>query len=577
MHLLTLLFTILFLQQPTPINFDSIRSEIEVAKNSYDSIKSYLFLGGKFLTPQDADSIFYYAEVVDNIQGDTLLAKASGDFLKGLGYLRLRRWDESLPYLLRSARVFKELEEGRFYRNAISFAASAYDRMGRLDSAKYLLELQLSDPDLEKERLPAVYNNLGIVLRRLGNYNEAINAFEACIESDSLSQASVVNSYMNIASMLMEMNLPEDALNTLLQVQQLPQNPLYVAYHTNLGETYIVLEELKKADSVLNTGIRFGRQNPRYFIQLVKPLEHKAVIAMKENRMEDALSYLQEANQRCGGQCPPHMKISLARTQAEVELAAGRPEVAINTLRSVIPLGRGPVERALISVYREMGNIFADINQPDSSAHFLRLSDALEAKYKPGEQEKLIADARAKYELEKSNRELNDTRSLTQSIMKSRNLLILLAAILVIVAVTVIYLYRQSQKDMALREDELERLQQELEKQRNATQESRNIILRSKAVIELGELLYIKSDGHYLEFFLKGKSNPEIDRNTIKNIKKQLPGDKFIQVHRSYIVNTHHIRAIYSTKIMLDNGEDIRISRSFKANLMEILVNPTES
>ena len=82
-----------------------------------------------------------------------------------------------------------------------------------------------------------------------------------------------------------------------------------------------------------------------------------------------------------------------------------------------------------------------------------------------------------------------------------------------------------------------------------------------KVSIPLEEVHLIKADGNYLEFHLKnGKTLME--RNTIKNISESL-SSRFIQVHRSFIVNKFSVNSYSSTQITV-NDQLVPLGRSFK-------------
>lgn len=97
------------------------------------------------------------------------------------------------------------------------------------------------------------------------------------------------------------------------------------------------------------------------------------------------------------------------------------------------------------------------------------------------------------------------------------------------------------------------------------------IQLKSKAIINTSKILYIKSDGHYAEIFLEDKEKPEIERSSLSNLAEQLPSKDFIRIHKSYIVNIHKIKIINSTQLMVSNGEWIKLSRTYKQELKNIL------
>lgn len=97
------------------------------------------------------------------------------------------------------------------------------------------------------------------------------------------------------------------------------------------------------------------------------------------------------------------------------------------------------------------------------------------------------------------------------------------------------------------------------------------IVLKSNVVLNTDDILYIKSDGHYTDYFIQDKANPEVDRNSLAKALADLPKESFIRTHRSYIVNVQHIKIINSTQLMLDNGEWIPLSRTFKPGLKDLL------
>ena len=106
--------------------------------------------------------------------------------------------------------------------------------------------------------------------------------------------------------------------------------------------------------------------------------------------------------------------------------------------------------------------------------------------------------------------------------------------------------------------------------QKQALEHTKNIILKSKALISLKELMYIKSDGHYLEFYLENKPKPEIDRNTFKETERLLPSEKFIRIHKSFLVNIDYVKSVNSTQLMLKDGTWLNISRTYKSRIKQM-------
>ena len=121
--------------------------------------------------------------------------------------------------------------------------------------------------------------------------------------------------------------------------------------------------------------------------------------------------------------------------------------------------------------------------------------------------------------------------------------------------------------------NEFEILRKKLQKEQLNNQGPINhtlINLKSKAILKSNEILYVKSDGHYVSYFLENRDNPEIDRSSFNEVLEILPVAFFIRIHKSFIVNSYRIKIINSTKVMLDNGVWINLSRTYKQELKNI-------
>lgn len=56
----------------------------------------------------------------------------------------------------------------------------------------------------------------------------------------------------------------------------------------------------------------------------------------------------------------------------------------------------------------------------------------------------------------------------------------------------------------------------------------------------------------------------------ISYLEEKLPSDRFVRIHKSYLISLDHIQAISATYIRI-NGKELPIGRSYKARLEEIL------
>ena len=77
----------------------------------------------------------------------------------------------------------------------------------------------------------------------------------------------------------------------------------------------------------------------------------------------------------------------------------------------------------------------------------------------------------------------------------------------------------------------------------------------------LKDILYIESDRNYISFITKTKKLTIID--SLKNWKEILNPNQFIQIHKSYIVNSQKIDNFNSSYTFIQN-EKLSIGRTYQ-------------
>ncbi|HEX2974577.1 MAG TPA: LytTR family DNA-binding domain-containing protein [Bacteroidales bacterium] len=90
--------------------------------------------------------------------------------------------------------------------------------------------------------------------------------------------------------------------------------------------------------------------------------------------------------------------------------------------------------------------------------------------------------------------------------------------------------------------------------------------------VELSDIKYIEGMHEYVRIHLQSEK-PVMTLASMKSIEEQLPKDKFLRVHRSYIVNTDKIRTIERNRIVFENSVYIPVSDQYKARFQEFLDN----
>lgn len=83
------------------------------------------------------------------------------------------------------------------------------------------------------------------------------------------------------------------------------------------------------------------------------------------------------------------------------------------------------------------------------------------------------------------------------------------------------------------------------------------------SLLRTSEIRYIESEGEYVRIHLTdGSKITTLYR--IKNMEASLPAERFMRVHRSYIVNLSHIRSYVRGRIYLDENLFIPIGENYK-------------
>ncbi len=102
-------------------------------------------------------------------------------------------------------------------------------------------------------------------------------------------------------------------------------------------------------------------------------------------------------------------------------------------------------------------------------------------------------------------------------------------------------------------------------------QTSGHIFVKSKhslVKIILDELLFIENLKDYVRFYLKDGSKV-MSLMSLKSLEEKLPEERFIKVHRSYIIGVSHITSIQKKAITINN-HNIPVSNAHKHKLHQI-------
>ena len=90
--------------------------------------------------------------------------------------------------------------------------------------------------------------------------------------------------------------------------------------------------------------------------------------------------------------------------------------------------------------------------------------------------------------------------------------------------------------------------------------------------ISFQDIDYIESMSEYVKICLKNKTQV-VTLMRLKNLDEFLPGEQFMRVHRSFIVNTKNINTIERNRIVFYGDTFIPVSEAYKAEFKKFIDN----
>ncbi len=88
--------------------------------------------------------------------------------------------------------------------------------------------------------------------------------------------------------------------------------------------------------------------------------------------------------------------------------------------------------------------------------------------------------------------------------------------------------------------------------------------------IKFDDILFCKGMKDYIQIYVQGKSNPIVTLKSLNAFETKLPPDRFIRVHRSYIVSLVHIDTISKNEISIGK-QLVPIGSIFKSDFFKMV------
>jgi len=111
------------------------------------------------------------------------------------------------------------------------------------------------------------------------------------------------------------------------------------------------------------------------------------------------------------------------------------------------------------------------------------------------------------------------------------------------------------------------------------SEEKRGIFVKSEyklIQILFNDILYIESLKDYIKIFLASEPKPILTLMSMKNMEELLPPERFIRVHRSFIVQKNKIESVNKNRLII-NRRQIPIGETYKQTFMALIENKSDS
>jgi len=482
-----------------------------------------------FLEPgKEYDERFSYEVVLKNL---------------GIAYYRQRNFksgDSSFRQLKTLALAQKDSLK---YALAIKGMANALMMRQSFDSAAVLMkESTLILQNIEYRGISSAYLSLGSIYGRIFQEEEALKWFRKALASneklgDKRMQARVFNNMAVAHRALDDIDSANFYLHQALDLQLEIGSILdQVEVYANLSRNHARLKEWEQAQEF----------------------------------RDKAWGILPKGNVKAGNSRLNLWLLSLRLANNRKDAAAGAP--FFDSLQMKVPRGRMLQDPELMDA---LAGHYELTGKSDSALKYLRLSKA---------REKELQAMRTGAEIKKAANDLEIAALRKEQEGELRGYQMAILVVIAFLGIGGLWLWKSRRTVARVQSEKLESESSPAEPQVSlegftlvdehkspsaeaAIEAPSQLKLKSKAIINIPDLIYLESDGHYVNLFLEGRNNPEVERSSLKAMDDQLKSYDFVRIHRSYLINAERLKAVYASKVLLDNGVELPLSRTYKEDL----------
>jgi tetratricopeptide (TPR) repeat protein len=559
--------TYLCAQESSSIEIESKKLE-DLCKKNGNNPDSLKFYGNKLLKLGKDNN--HYKSIVE------------GYFAIGYSTSMTKNQDVFITYL-DSALLYKNeiindyfSDVARIMRNK----AIAYTKKGEFNEAEQVFKEIIAEC-LQRNDIPSIaynYNSLGILEKERGDFNKALKYYEKALTIwDSLgNEKSKATVFLNIGVSQSNLANYNQAIASYhhglsLAIKNNIQKEEY-RFYNNLASVYIAIKENDSANFYLEKIIPYySKIKKNYNLSLA--YMNLGQVKLNEQDHENAYLYLIQSLEGLKASQNTKSITQNYRLIAQALYEQKKYEDAIIYLDSANALSKKYNLKVNFDKEHDLyAKLFEAQGNFQKANESLKIKDSIQKKQYLSETTNAYNQILVEQKVKNKDNTINELEE-QKSFYKS-NLFIsfLIVLILAIVSFLLFKRYKNQKSEVIQLQNQLDSFNDEFSKKKEEAISTNAILkLKSNAVLNTTEILYIKSDGHYAEISLEGREKPEIERTSLSSLLEVLPKQDFVRIHKSYVVNIHKIKIINSTEVMLENGEWIKLSRTYKQLLKDLL------
>ncbi len=526
---------------------------------------------------RNTDSLIIYGNQLLKMKDS--LAIAEGYYAKGRAMRSKRRPDSMLVYFNKGYGYVpsRNLQSKLRLLTGIS---SSYQILKKPDSAiEYSLKAEKLAIQISDDRsLAASLSTRASALMDLGKYEESIDLLtEELRIQERFTPSNFFSTYSRIANSYLRLNRPEQAMKWLQKALLASEN------YPDPSAKGSVLQNIAKLhfDNKMLDSSRFYAKKLEQSSQRPNPFQEKAMymllteIELEEDNLVKATEYLNKVDKVQLPGSNQGFNAGVLRIKVKLASKNGDLPMAEKLLDSVYQVLGGKVDARTLPILLDRTELYQLQGKYKEALETFSSYSAIKDSLKSVNDLSIIQNSLNEYQLEKKEEEIKAALAENES---SRWIIIVLIFVATSIVLILFYIYKRYRnskskaQQLELQNEEtlaaIKKLQHQLALAKKPESPS-SILINSKHIVKLDQLEYVKSEGHYLDYFIQNENLPITERNTLKDRITELETGGFLQVHRSFVINIDKVKSIQSGLVVMETGSQIPLSRTFKQRLRE--------